>query len=68
MASRQGPHQVAQKSRRTTFPFREVRAISWSSKVLSEKPGAALDSFPLVLQCGRSAMARQRLKRMRFLK
>jgi len=40
MDSLQGPHQVAQKSRRTTFPLSWERVISCPLKDLREKSGA----------------------------
>lgn len=62
MASRQGGHQVAQKSRSTTFPFREVRVISRFSKDLSEKFGAKADSFTPLPHWRRNARASPRQK------
>src|SRR4030042_154898 len=54
MDSRQGPHQVAQKSRRTTFPLSWERVISWSSRVLRVKSGArAGEVFFSLAQWGR---------------
>ncbi len=43
--SRHGPHQVAQKSRRMTFPFKVERDISWPSIVLRVKSGASPSTF-----------------------
>src|SRR4030042_2014013 len=49
MDSRQGLHQVAQKSRRTTLPLNVESVISWLSRDFSVKSGAddrADSSFP----------------------
>lgn len=54
MDSRQGPHQVAQKSRRTTFPLSLERVISFPSIVLRVKSGAKPgEDFLSLVQWGR---------------
>src|SRR5580700_2101999 len=46
--ARQGPHQVAQKSRRTTFPRRSESFTVCPSMVRAEKSGAGFPGYVLL--------------------